>query len=199
MKTNNALYHAGRRQFLSSIIPICGLSSFGCGVWLTPSPCSRGDQEKHKFEREWGHTYEQAFRWKFEYIIALMKQFSEYLGKDRLLEMLRNAGDEISRRNAKNDPNFSFDEWMKGGQAYFQNMMTREIIERTDKVCEIRVSECLWHKIFKEYDATDIGYAYVCYNDFAAAREAHPKVKLERTKTLMQGHDCCNHRWIWQG
>ena len=102
-------------------------------------------------------------------------------------------------RNTKNDPNFSFAEWLKGGQTYFKNMMTREVIERTDRVCEIKVSECLWYKMFKEYDATDIGYAYVCYNDFAAAGEAHPKIKLERTKTLMQGHDCCNHRWIWQG
>ncbi len=198
MNEDNALHYPGRRQFLSSIIPFCGLSSFGCDAFSSFA-FSRGNQEKHKFDKEWGHTYEQAFKWKFEYLIAMMKQFSEYLGKDHLLEMIRNAGDEISRRNAKDDPKFSFDEWVKGGQTYFKNMMTWEVIEQTDRVYEMKVSECLWHKIFKEYDAMDIGYVYVCYNDFASAKEAHSKITLERTKTLMQGDDCCNHRWIWQG
>ena len=199
MKENQALFCPRRRKFLSSLIPLCGLSSFGCSAGFGAFAFSLGNQEKHKFEKEWGQTYEQAFRWKFEYVIAMMKQFSEYLGKDKLIEMIKSAGDEISRRNAKDDPKFSFIEWMKEGSAYFQNMMTREVIERTERACEIRVSECLWYKIFKEYDATDIGYAYVCYNDFASAKEVHSKITLVRTKTLMQGHDCCNHRWIWRG
>jgi hypothetical protein len=198
MEGNDVLDYPGRRQFLSSVISFCGLAGLGCSALLASPPSRQGSPEKHKFALEWGHTFEEAFRWKYEWFIAMMKQFEEYLGKDRLLEMLRNAGDEISRRNAKNDPNFSFSEWLKGGGVY-KNMLTKEIIELTDTVYEMKVSECLWAKIFKECDAADIGYAYVCYSDFAEARAAHPKLRLERTKTLMQCHDCCNHRWIWQG
>jgi len=198
MKGNSVLDDPGRRQFLSSVISFCGLAGFSCRALLGSTPSPEGSPEKHKFALEWGHTFEEAFRWKYEWFIAMMKQFGEYLGRDRLIGMIKNAGDEICQRAAKNDPDFSFSEWLKGGGVY-KNMMTKEIIERTDKVYEMKVSECLWAKIFKEYDAADIGYAYVCYNDFADAKATHPKLKLERTKTLMQGHDCCNHRWIWLG
>jgi hypothetical protein len=27
----------------------------------------------------------------------------------------------------------------------------------------------------------------------------NPKIKLVRDKTLMQGHEYCNHRYIWTG
>jgi hypothetical protein len=198
MKENDIFIDPGRRQFLSSIISFCGISCMGCGALLGSAPSPQGNKEKHRFEMEWGHTFEEAFKWKYEFFIALLKQFGEYLGRDKLIEMIKSAGDEITLKDAKDDPDFSFAEWTKGGEIY-KNMMIREVVERTDKAYEIEVSECLWAKIFKEYDAADIGYALICYNDFASARASHSKMKLERTKTLMQGHDCCNHRWIWNG
>ncbi len=83
--------------------------------------------------------------------------------------------------------------------AMFQNMMTHDIIERSEKAYEIKVTECLWAKTFQERKAEDIGYATVCYSDFSSAKAAHAKISLERTKTIMQGHGYCNHRWIWEG
>jgi hypothetical protein len=201
MKENNTLLKTDRRQFISTIIPACAFSCLGFKTLSAIGQLERKPKEKprkHKFQKEWCHTYEEAFRWKHEWYIEIIKRFEEYLGKDKLIEMIKNAGDEISKSEAKNDPYFSFVEWLKGGER-FQNMMTRKIIEKTDKVYEIKVSECLWTKIFQERDATAIGYALVCYNDFAAARAVNPKVKLERTKTLMQGHECCNHRWTFKG
>ncbi|UCG88709.1 MAG: L-2-amino-thiazoline-4-carboxylic acid hydrolase [Gemmatimonadota bacterium] len=32
--------------------------------------------------------------------------------------------------------------------------------------------------------------------DFTMCRGFNPNIRMERTKILMQGHDCCNHRWI---
>jgi hypothetical protein len=46
--------------------------------------------------------------------------------------------------------------------------------------------------------AVDIGYAVICHPDFASAEGYSTKLRLVRTKTLMQGHDCCNHRWLWK-
>jgi hypothetical protein len=47
--------------------------------------------------------------------------------------------------------------------------------------------------------AGDIGYAMVCWGDYAWAEGFNPKIKLVRDKTLMEGHDRCNHRYIWTG
>jgi len=55
--------------------------------------------------------------------------------------------------------------------------------------------ECLWAKTFREADAGDIGYAGCCYGDYGMTKSFNPKLKLERNKTLMQGHDCCHFKW----
>ena len=43
-----------------------------------------------------------------------------------------------------------------------------------------------------------IGHAHVCYGDYAWARGFNPKIKMVRDKTLMQGHEYCNHRYIFE-
>ena len=37
--------------------------------------------------------------------------------------------------------------------------------------------------------------AIICCSDYAYCRGFNPKIKLTRTKTLMQGDDCCDFRW----
>ena len=77
--------------------------------------------------------------------------------------------------------------------------LAMEIIEDTDTVFEIRVTDCLAAEAYLPYKAGDIGYAAVCWGDYNWASDFNPKIKLIRDKTLMQGHDCCNHRYIWSG
>jgi hypothetical protein len=48
-------------------------------------------------------------------------------------------------------------------------------------------------------NAADIGFATVCFTDYATAAAFNPKLKMIRSKTLMQGHDCCNHRYVMEG
>ena len=55
-----------------------------------------------------------------------------------------------------------------------------------------------WAKTFREAGSADIGYAAVCHEDYAACQAFNPKIKMIRTKTLMQGDGCCDHRLIWQ-
>lgn len=64
------------------------------------------------------------------------------------------------------------------------------------KAVELKVSECLWAKTFRGAEAGDLGNALVCDSDYAAAEGFNPKMRMIRSKTLMQGHDCCNHRYV---
>jgi len=199
MIKNKAFSNQNRRQFISAILPACALSCIGIKNLVAFVPSERNSQEpsgKHKFQKEWGHTYEEAFKWRYGFYIEIMEEFSKYLGRKKLIEMIMRAVDDSNPITENIDSNFSFLEWTKGGSIY-QNMMTREIIEQSEEVYEIKVSECLWAKTFQDRDAADIGYATVCYSDFSAAKAAHPKITLQRTKTIMQGHDYCDHRWIW--
>ena len=49
----------------------------------------------------------------------------------------------------------------------------------------------------KELNATVLGFLMVCNPDHAYAQASHPNIKLSRSKTLMEGHDCCDHTWFW--
>ena len=181
-----------RRQFIASVLPACALSGF------TIKNGFASEQETHKFQKDFVHTYEEAFRWRFNYYINFMEHFAKVLGRNKLIEMINQANDDYYKSVAENDPDFSFDKWLEGGSVY-ANMMTSTVVEKTDKIYEIHVTECLWTKTFKERNATDIGYATVCYSDFGSAQATHPKLSLERSKSLMEGHDCCNHRWTFEG
>lgn len=189
-----------RRDFLTKVIPSCTLACAG----LTAMPllanqdsqkAGPDDPQKHKFERIWPLSYEDVFRLRFVDYIDIMQRFAGYLGREKLLNMIKQATDESLLENSEYDPEFDFSEWIAGGKEYFKNTMTWEIVEETDRTYEMKATECLWAKIFMEYDAADIGYATVCYSDYAYAKATHPNLRMERTKTIMQGHGYCNHRW----
>jgi len=85
------------------------------------------------------------------------------------------------------------------GSPAFANTVIFTVAEDTDKVHEIHVTDCLWARTFLEAKAGDLGYAGVCFGDYAAAKAFNPAIEMVRDKTLMQGHDCCNHRYLWKG
>jgi hypothetical protein len=74
----------------------------------------------------------------------------------------------------------------------------REIVEDSDEVFEMKITECLTEVIFREADALELGYACVCHADFGLPEGLDINIKLIRDKTLMQGHNCCNHRYVWE-
>jgi hypothetical protein len=47
--------------------------------------------------------------------------------------------------------------------------------------------------------AAAIGYEIFCRPDYVMRQGFSPNIHLERTRTLMQGDDCCDHRWLWDG
>lgn len=159
---------------------------------------SPGASEKHKFQKDFHQTYEEAFVWRFEYYISIMERLAGYLGRDALVQMIRRAVDESTSKSGPDNPEHTFTDYIASGKRAFENMMTWKVMEESDRAYEIRVTECLWAKTFQERNAADIGYATICYGDFSDARAYHSRLRLERTQTLMQGHDCCNHRWTWE-
>ncbi len=197
----DSIIKVSRRRFVTSIVPACGLSCLGFTGLLASGGTDMSNSEKpkiHKFQKDCHLTYEEYFEAKFGYYIEIMEQFAEHLGRDELIDMIKRAADDTTPPAKIGDPDYSFRDWLQGGKDAYSNMMTWEIVEESDTVYEMKVSECLWWKIFKKHNATDIGYATVCHTDFSYARSVHPKLRLERSKSLMEGHNCCNHRWTFK-
>jgi hypothetical protein len=125
------------------------------------------------------------------------------LGKQELLESLKKAsyaenvalGQRLSRRI---DSLHTFAGPFRDTNSGVGQTIVREIVEDSDRAFEMKITECLTEVVFREMDALDLGYECVCHADFGLPVGINPKLKLIRTKTLMQGHDCCNHRYVWE-
>jgi len=65
-------------------------------------------------------------------------------------------------------------------------------LEDTDTRQVYRFTRCMWAEVFAELDALDIGF-WLCEGDVPMASAFNPAIGFQRTKTLMEGDDCCDH------
>jgi len=208
MLKKTSLNELDRRQFLK-IMPACSLVCLGSGrVWaLTQSEKTPSVQEpKHKFDKEMERklTYRQLINMQYREFIQLAKALEKEMGKEKLIEFLKKHTYEnmlkFGQQHAKRSPDNSFQTYTNTFRPpRYKNALTAEIVEDTEKAFELKVTECIWASVFHKADAGDIGYASVCYGDYAWPKGFNPKIKMIRDKTLMQGHECCNHRYVWEG
>ncbi len=202
-------FESSRREFMTKIIPACAVTCFGVGYAfsLTKSDTTSLIQEaKHKFDTELDKklTYRQVLAMQHSRFIDLTIALEKEMGKDKLIEFLKKFTTErllkIGQNQAKRSPDNSFKTYVNTFRSpQYEKTLTMEIVEDTEKAFELKVTECLWAETYLKSKAGDIGYAAVCYGDYAWAEGFNPKIKLIRDKTLMQGNECCNHRYSWLG
>ena len=65
-----------------------------------------------------------------------------------------------------------------------------ETVERTETLLRNHVTHCDYAEFMERIGARDLGALLICDSDFAMADELG--LKLERTKTCMQGDGVCN-------
>lgn len=197
-------FASSRRQFLKNAVPAGTLLCFGRSDILA-SQLSDDNQQDLKFEdrikREYCMSHEEAWRWRFGYYIHTMEGLAAFLGRDELLELLKQIKDDAMKGESTINPEHTlvnFAKKYKDKDNKYKNTNTYRIIEESEKTFELKVTECLWAKTFREKNAGDIGYLTICYSDFVSAKAYHPQLKLRLTKTLMQGFECCNHHYTWE-
>ena len=199
-----------RRQFLSKVMPVCALTCFGLGnaiVLAQDTKESNPLEDVHKFDEEFGSTltYRQYYASRYREFIQLAEALEKELGKEKTITFLKKYTEERMLQNGKilasKSPDNSFQTGMDlyRDRERYKNTLTMEIIEDTERAFELRVTECIWAASFLDADAGEIGYASVCYGDYAMAEGFNSRIKLIRDKTLMQGHEYCNHRYILEG
>jgi hypothetical protein len=161
----------------------------------------------HKFQEKMTSemTYEQYFRDRCHEMVCLAKELEQLLGRKKTLEVMGKAREKYiveltkkERRLIRNFEDFKASEKAENASPYFSHTLTLTYPEETPDKLALHVTECLWAKVFKEMNATDLGYVLFCQPDFAYAEACHSKIKMRRTKTLMQGDSYCNHTFHWQ-
>jgi hypothetical protein len=163
-------------------------------------PC----QEVHKFDAKLDRQFssreltEMSARGMKPVITAMREE----LGDGETIRILNVSSAEIGRefgkRQAQSVPETSFENFTAGfRQMLSGNSLTGEVVEDTETVFALEVTECIWPEVFRAAGLDgDIGHAAVCNMDYYWPPAFNPAFRMERSKTLMQGHDCCNHRYM---
>ena len=160
---------------------------------------------KHKFLQDSNMTFQEVFDFAFKSLIPVLRGLAKELGEDHFLETLKKvafesalkAGQATARQLPCNDF-AAFNASVREPSHFGKHILTVEIVEDTPQAVEVKVTECLWAKTFREMGAAEMGYALICYRDYGDCQGFNPKITLTRSKTLMQGDDCCNHRFVWE-
>ena len=205
--TEQLIAALNRRQLLTRVMPACSLACL-CGGWVEaddaaePDPLSNGGQ--HKFEVEFDQKT-SVFRQVTQQnraLIGFIKTLQSELKKEELIRLLEvysaNLGRQVGKRQAENSPDTSFQSFVATFRPpNYDKALTLEITEDTDKVFELRVTECVWAKVFRDAGLEGrVGHAAVCNMDYYWPAAFNENFKMERDKTLMQGNDQCNHRYM---
>ena len=161
-----------------------------------------------KYKKTFEISYERYLHDRVAQLVGLMKKFMHKYGREEVLELVKEYMDEENTRIIKT--NFSGMKIENFGQfkqifkqmlsmEFYQNTSTYTIVEDSEEKLEYCFTECLWVDVMKQlgFDGEN-GFQCFCHVDYSMARAFHPNVKLTRSKTLMQGHECCNHSYSWE-
>jgi len=194
------------------VLPAGTLLCFGCTNLLAHPREGKNHKmfsEKHKFLEDSGMTIEEVFKFTFqENFIPLMQTLAKDVGREKFIEMLKKASSvntaQMIKDMTKDLPKKDFPAFVKFMKDFveiplFQKTLTYEIVEETDKVFEVKFSECLYAKTYNEANASDIGYAVHCYPSPAMVSAFNPKIKAESPKNLLRGDSVCIERYVWEG
>lgn len=205
-----------RRELLTRSVPACAAACMGAALapemlaalaWGENPEFGSGvglGQETHKFDetRQLDLSNRTLVQLQNGNLIALAKKMRDTLGFDRTVEVLNDfstdmglqAGARQAQRMGSNDFSAFVSQFRPPN---FAKRLTHEVVEDTDTTFQIKVTECVWAEVFRAAGmAGELGHAAVCQMDYHTPVAFNPKIRMERTKTLMQGQDCCNHRYI---
>jgi hypothetical protein len=187
-------------------LPACSLC-LGCSklagvaAAVPQKPQTSGKKSAEKSDM----TYEEVFKFAYGGLIPVMKNLSDQIGKDRFLEMLQKAAseaaalevEEISRKQPKRDLATYLADLKKPNPLY-QHVLTFEFVKDTEKEADVKFTECLWARSFRQANAADLGYSLICHREIAATKAYNPKITLTWPKVLMKGDDECRFRWVME-
>ena len=127
----------------------------------------------------------------------LIKAFIEEIGEDKALALVRSVIGKLARQsgmdlakalggNTMADLARGLTAWAKG-DAYEMEGIT---LSATEYVYNI--TRCRYAEMYKAIGMADLGVILSCGRDFELISGFNPKMKLTRTKTIMEGWDCCD-------
>lgn len=165
------------------------------------------EDKTHKFHSKLETTYYDHLRNRYEGMVEMAREMEKEVGKEKAMEIVgrvcdRMAVESVEKMMKNREPiedMQGFISLMKevAESPWYKHSVTCTFEEESDERLSVRMTECLSAKVFKDMDATDIGYVMCCRPDYAIAKVYSPKIEFTRTKSLMEGDEECDPGWGW--
>jgi len=143
-----------------------------------------------------------------EGFVRLVRELEKEIGKEKTHKIVSKVrGDcakDFAARTGGGKRLDSFDEFLK---KYIPALHTHKGIahmadgyteESQDCALKSIYTSCIFSEIYKEWNATDIGYLWNCMADHAMINAFCEQAGFERPKCLMQGDENCTFCWNWE-
>ena len=129
----------------------------------------------------------------------LARAFIKEIGEEKTLKIFRRVIEALAFENgvhlAKAAGGNSIAHLAEGLGAWVKgDAYEMEVLELTDTVYNYDITRCRYAEMYEELGMRDLGLILSCGRDFAFIKGFNPKMKLVRTKTIMEGCDCCDFR-----
>jgi predicted ArsR family transcriptional regulator len=127
----------------------------------------------------------------------------------KLIRALRERfGDEVYQIVAKQNGEKAFAEWKSIAEKkvsisidelikYLWEPLKNEgfeyEVEKTELGVQMKCTRCGFYDLAKHFGFTEEAFYMICESDSYITAGFNPNIVFKRTKTLMQGHDCCDH------
>jgi len=79
------------------------------------------------------------------------------------------------------------------------NALTLEMLKENDTTLFFDVTHCEYAQMYVRMGIEDIGFILSCNRDFSFMEGFNPQIELKRTKTIMEGAECCDFRFSLRG
>jgi hypothetical protein len=194
-------FNENRRDFLTKIIPLTAVACLGCKGALARQMVQ---DSNHKFSEKFGLTTEETYSFFYGSFIPVLQALSKEMGSEKFNALFTQvASDNTGQMIAAITKDLP-EKDIKAFSAFmlellhtppYNNVWTCDVAEQTDKVFELKYTECLPAKLLRAMNAVDIGLALECSGAAAAAKAFNPKISYSNPKNLMKGDSYCIERF----
>ena len=133
-------------------------------------------------------------------IAPVIRAVSQRIGRDEALAILQEVnqqeafqrGGSMAEKMDRKGIEELVDEvagWGRGG------VWEMDVLEQTSTTYFFNVTRCPYYEKYREMGLEEFGVGFSCCRDESFAWGFNPQLRLERTKTIMEGADHCDFRY----
>src|SRR5210317_3107 len=134
-------------------------------------------------------------------IAPVIRELSKILGEKEARDLLKDINQreafERGRNVAHHTQGNSIEILAKDVATWGEDgVWEMDVLEQTPTTYFFNVTRCPYYEKYRELRLGEFGVEFSCCRDEPFARGLDPRLKLERTKTIMQGGDICDFRYL---